>query len=139
MVLAVSLIIAAALFSLRLTLQSAMSLATDKAAKRRLADRLEKATLATFVPIGIGMVIAGFILPAIRDSFVSIGFTIMGIAVLLLFQSQLAKREDEKALLLAKRIHIWGQVFWWLAIVAVIALLVRIGLTTGWAFLWISK
>jgi hypothetical protein len=126
MILAVSIIIAAALFSLRLKLQSATTLATDEAAKRRLANRLEKATLATFLPIGAGMIIAGFILAAFRDSFVSIGFTIMGMAVLFLIQSQLMKRKDEALLSYAKKVRIYGRLFWWLALVAVIVLIVRI-------------
>jgi uncharacterized membrane protein len=126
MILAVSIIIAAALFSLRLKLQSATTLATDEAAKQRLANRLEKATLATFLPIGTGMVIVGFILATFRDSFVSIGFTIMGMAVLFLIQSQLMKRKGEALLSYAKRVRIYGQLFWWVALIAVIVLIVRI-------------
>ena len=128
MVLAVSLIIALALFSLRLILQSATSLATDETEKQRLANRLERLTLVTFVPTGVVMVILGFIFSVLRDGFVAIGFTIMGTAVVLLTQSQLMKRKGEEAISFARRVRIYGIVFWWVALAAVIYVIVRIAL-----------
>jgi hypothetical protein len=128
MILTLSLIIALALFSLRLILQSATSLATDESERQRLADRLERITLATFVPTGVVMVIVGFIFSALRDGFVSIGFTIMGTSVVLLTQSELTKREGEEALSFARRVRFYGRLFWWVALVAVIIVIVRIAL-----------
>jgi len=126
MALALSLIIALALFSLSLTLQSGISLATDEAEKQRLANRLHRVTLAAFVPIGIGMVIAGFLSSVAGDSFVSIGFAIMGTSVVSLTQSELIKRKGEEALTFAGTVRFYGRLFWWVALAAVIALTVRI-------------
>jgi uncharacterized membrane protein len=128
MVLAVSLIIALALFSLRLKLQSATYLTTDEVKAQRLADQLERKTLATFVPIGIVMVILGFIFSRFGDSFISIGFTIIGMAVVLLTQSGLTKRKGDEAISFARRVRWWGRLCWWVALVAIIVLIVRIAL-----------
>jgi hypothetical protein len=128
MILTLSLIIALALFSLRLILQSATSLATDESERQRLANRLERITLVTFVPTGAVMVIIGFIFSALHDSFVAIGFTIMGTSVVLLTQSQLMKRKGEEAISFARKVRIYGAVFWWVALAAVIYVIVRIAL-----------
>ncbi len=119
-------VIAVALFILIMALR-----ATDEAANQRLADRLEKATLATFLPFGTGMMIAGFIVPTLRHSFLSFGFTTMGMGVLLLIQSQLRKRIGAKALSLTRRVRILREVVWWVTLLAGIVLLLGIPFIIG--------
>lgn len=126
MILTVSLVIALALFSLRLILQSTTSLTTAETEKQRLAHRLERITLVTFVPTGVVMVIVGFIFSILRDSFVAIGFTIMGTSVVLLTQSELMKKKGEELLSFAKRVRFYGALFWWVALVALVAVIVLI-------------
>jgi len=125
-------LIALALFSLRLILQSKISLVTDEIEKQRLVNRLQKLTLATFILTGIVMVIAGFTLMGIGFGLISMGFTLMGTSIALWIEGELTKRKGEIALSFAKRVRFCGVLFSCVAMAAAIAMIVRLILAILW-------
>ncbi|MGA2670480.1 MAG: hypothetical protein ABSF21_03560 [Dehalococcoidia bacterium] len=124
--LAFPVLIALALFSFRLILQSRISLVTDEIAKQRLVSRLQKTTLATFIPTGIVMVIVGFTLMGVGLGLISIGFALMGTSIVLWIEGELTKRKGEVALSFAKKVRLRGVLFSCLALAAAIAMIVQL-------------
>jgi hypothetical protein len=124
--LAFPVLIALALFSFRLILQSRISLVTDEIEKQRLVSRLQKITLATFIPTGIVMVIVGFTLMGVGLGLISIGFALMGTSIVLWIEGELTKRKGEVALSFAKRVRLGGVLFSCLALAAAIAMIVQL-------------
>ena len=127
MVLALSLVIALALLSLRLIVQSRTLINSDDEVKGKgFADYMEKFTLAVFLPVGVLMVISGFLFSFLGDSFISVGFALMGTALALLIQGESIKKTGEAAKSFGRRIHRIGWVFWWVSLLGVLALLTSV-------------
>ncbi len=126
MALALSLTIAIVLIALRLIIHSQILLIDDDIKKQKLSKRIEKWTLMFFVPIGGGMAIAGFIFSYLRDSFIPVGFTLIATSLMLLVQSQSLNKRGEEAKSFGRKLRVYANILWWVALLGLVSLVIRL-------------
>jgi hypothetical protein len=126
MALALSVILAVAALALRLKLQSKLLSADNDADRRRLGKQTIIITLVTIAPVSIGMVIAGFLVKEIQDSFISVGFTLMALTLTILIQGNSLNYTGEKAKSYGRKINIYAMIFFYTCVLAIAAMVIRL-------------
>lgn len=120
MVLLGSLLLAMAVLSLRLIIQSRVLTETDKIRSNRLAKLIEKLTYVLIIPVGLIMVIAGCIWwDLLKDAFIPVGFTLIVASIIMLVQSKSLTVSGDNAVRFGRYIKVLA---WVLAGVTVVGL-----------------
>ena len=121
MVMAASMILSLAIFSLGLIVQSRILLDPDEQ-KHSLATILTWCSIIALV-LGISLIVIGFKISVLRDSFVSIGFILMIVGIVLFIERSVILDPSRKLGLILRR---YAFVCWGASVVALLALIISL-------------
>jgi len=117
MVLLGSLLLAVAVLSLRLMIQSHILTATNESKKDRFAKLVQKLNYVLIIPIGLIMLIAGCVWwNLLKDNFIPVGVTLIIASITMLVQSKSAIVSGDKAIRFGRYIRVLS----WVLAVAII-------------------
>jgi len=91
-----------------------------------LARRLRILAFTVSIPIGIILVVIGFLLPAFADSYISVGAILIIVAITLVVQSQALTSDNNSLSQLSRKTKIWAYICTGVGVIAVLIALIRV-------------
>ena len=116
--------IAMAALGLNLIIQSRLLLDNDEKLMI-LSKQLKKLSFFIAIPIGVALSVFGILMPNFIEPFVSIGVTLIILAITMLIQSQALENMGDKKASVGRKIRVWSYICTGIGFITVIILLVR--------------
>ncbi len=116
--------LAMATLGLNLIIQSRLLLDRDEKLLV-LSRQLKKLTYFVAIPIGVALSVFGILMPTFMEPFVSVGVTLIVLAITMLIQSQALDNTGDKKVSVGRKTRVWAYICTGIGFIAVIVLLIR--------------
>ena len=116
--------LAMAVLGLNLIIQSRILLDNDEKLTA-LSKQLRKLTYFIAIPLGVILSVIGIIMPAFMESFISVGVTLIILAITMLIQSQALDSMGDKKVSVGRKTRVWAYICTGIGLITVITLLIR--------------